>query len=512
VVGIVAAILGYAGAGVPSYWGDEAASLMSAERSWPSLWAELSQVDAVHGLYYALLHVWIDVFGASEWSTRALSALAVGLLAAGTVVLGARWFSLRVGVVAGIVCAVLPRTTYLATEARSYALAAAAAVWLTVAFVTLVQRRRTEVWRWALYGVGFAASVMLFLHLAVLVLVHAVALAAERPRAPRGVVRCWIGGTVLGGLLALPLAIVALTQRDQLGYLVYRDWARPRHVLVTQWFDSPAVAVIAWVLVIVGVGGSFLARGRLVAPPAGLWPVLAWFVLPSALLLLADTLITKTYSPRYASWCLAAVGLLIALGIDRVASAVAAITRRADASHQADTSHRADAPGVATATAAALVVVLAAAAAPTYLAQRTEFAKDGGADFRAVADYVREHAEPGDAVVFGLADRRAREPRLAVRLYPDAFTGLDDVQLRVPYDETAGLWDEVWPLDAVADDLRSDTAWAIDAAGDAAGAVRGGSEQRVTPTDPDLMRAAGYRLVDRERLPRTTITRWQRDD
>src|SRR5690349_12244541 len=61
IVGVVAAALGYVGAGIPSYWGDEAASVMSAQRSWSSLALELGRIDAVHGLYYALLHAWIGV-------------------------------------------------------------------------------------------------------------------------------------------------------------------------------------------------------------------------------------------------------------------------------------------------------------------------------------------------------------------------------------------------------------------------------------------------------------------
>lgn len=529
-VGAAATAIGYAGAGVPSYWGDEAASVMSARRSWPSLAAELSQVDAVHGLYYALLHLWVDVFGASEWSTRALSALAIGLLAAGTVVLGAHWFSLRVGVIAGLVCALLPRATYLAVEARSYALAAAAAVWLTVAFTTLLRGRTRTRWPWIAYGLGVAASVVLFLHLALVPLVHAVAIMASRPRTPRDVVRRWGLGLVVAALVALPFAVLAVSQRDQLGYLVYRDWARPRHVLVTQWFEEPAVAILGWGLALVGLAGALFGRRGLRAPPPGLWPVLAWAVLPTALLLIVDALVTKAYSPRYVSWCLPAVAMLIALGIDRIAGMVASVGGRAAPPGRADAPGGADpvsgtdaVAGAAreargrtgrvraTVTTVVLIAGLAVAALPAYLGQRAEFAKDGGADFRAVADYMRTHADPGDAVVFGLADRRAREPRLALRLYPDAFDGVDDVQLRVPYDALPGLWDEVSTLEEVAADLSADTVWAIDAAGDAAGAVRGGSEDRVTPTDPAVMRAAGYRLAGIERLPRTTISRYERE-
>ncbi len=565
-VGLAAAAVGYAGAGVPSYWGDEAASVMSAERSWPSLVAMLGEVDVVHGLYYALLHIWIDLLGPSEWSTRALSSIAVGLLAAGTVVLGTRWFGARAGLIAGVLCAVLPRTTYLAVEARSYALAAAAAVWLTIAFVALIRRERAGRWRWGLYALGLAAAIVLFLHLALLVFVHAVALAAQRPRPARAVIRGWVAGTALALALTLPFVVLAFTQKDQLGYLALRDWARPEHVLVTQWFVSPGVAVAGWILALTGVVATLAAarRGRVAAPP-GLWPVLAWVVLPTAALLLVDVVITKSYSPRYVAFCVPAVVLLVALGVERVALWLALwlapllarsdASRRARASSGTDASRRAlgssgadaspsalgsddpdvsrralgsddhDAPprlaisagprsaplaparhAVATFVIASLLALFALAAAPEYLAQRTELAKDGGADFRAVAVYVREHARPGDAVVFGLADRRSREPRLALRLYPDAFAGLVDAQLTTPYDALPGLWDEVAPLAAVAHDLDAPTVWAIDATG----VPRGGDEQRVTPIDPEVMAEAGYRLAGTEPFARMTVSEYVR--
>src|SRR3954447_13901286 len=49
-------LLGFAivwpGSWIPSFWGDEAASVMSAQRSMPSLLRMLGHVDAVHGAYY----------------------------------------------------------------------------------------------------------------------------------------------------------------------------------------------------------------------------------------------------------------------------------------------------------------------------------------------------------------------------------------------------------------------------------------------------------------------------
>ena len=75
-LGMVAGGVAFIGAGVPSYWGDEAASVMSASRSLPSLFGLLAHIDAVHGLYYLFLHFWIQLFGSGEAVVRLPSAIA----------------------------------------------------------------------------------------------------------------------------------------------------------------------------------------------------------------------------------------------------------------------------------------------------------------------------------------------------------------------------------------------------------------------------------------------------
>src|SRR5258708_30576661 len=117
----------------------------------------LGNVDAVHGLYYLIMHGWFEIFPPTEFWSRAPSGLAVGGAAAGVVVLGRQFSSRAVEVIAGILCAILPRATWAGVEARPYALSIMAAVWLTVLLVFAA--RRNNAWGWLFYGIAPGLSI-----------------------------------------------------------------------------------------------------------------------------------------------------------------------------------------------------------------------------------------------------------------------------------------------------------------------------------------------------------------
>src|SRR6059058_2447370 len=68
--GLAATVVAASGSWIPSLWGDEAATLMSARRPVGSLLSMLTHVDAVHGLYYLMMHAWTAVFGISAFALR----------------------------------------------------------------------------------------------------------------------------------------------------------------------------------------------------------------------------------------------------------------------------------------------------------------------------------------------------------------------------------------------------------------------------------------------------------
>src|ERR1700758_2582727 len=143
-IAVFAAVISGAWACRPSFCSDEGATISaSASRTLPELWKLLGSIDAVHGLYYLLMHGWFAMFPPTEFWSRVPSALAIGAAAAGVTVFTKQFVPGRAtALCAGAVFAILPRTTWAGIEARSYAFAAAAAIWLTVLLVTAVRRNR----------------------------------------------------------------------------------------------------------------------------------------------------------------------------------------------------------------------------------------------------------------------------------------------------------------------------------------------------------------------------------
>lgn len=475
IAGVVGLAAGIAGSWIPSFWGDEAASVMSASRTWPELWRMLQVVDGVHGAYYAFLHLWIGLFGASEFSVRLPSAIAAGLLAAGTAVLAGRLGGPRLALTAGLVAALLPRTAVMAAEARSYAIGTAIAVWLTVLLLALLERRRTP-WLWAAYAVGAAAAVYVFLYLALLLVVHGVfVLLAHRAR-----MRIWAGWAAGAAVLAAPIALLAAAERNQIGFLAHRDYITLQNVLALQWFDP----VTAWPCgALIAIGAVAAWRARRLSPDRARLALLTglWLLLPTAAILLASVTIAPMYTVRYLSFCTPAAAVLVALGVHATAAWAAA-----------------RAPVRAPLVSTALLAVLLAAFVPNLVVQRTPYAKDGS-DWREAAAYLSARAQPGDAVVYDARPKDSEAPRLIAAVYPSAVAGLRDPALISAYRGRAGLWDRT----------RSNTALTAADLGGAAWVVERGPAAAASP-DVRHLETLGYRIRSEHRVNVTTILRMTR--
>ena len=450
---------------------------MSAERSFSSLFRMLGNVDAVHGTYYVFLHFWIDAFGASELSTRLPSAIAIGVATAGTAVLAHMLINTRVAIIAALVFAVLPRVTFMGAEARSAALATAIAVWLTVLLVhTLSTHPSTgdQFGLWAGYAVLLAVGTYLFLYVALLIPMHGLAVLFMQHRQDRWkTIARWATATGAGLVLAVPVIVGGMTEREQLSFIA-RLQVDMLHAAVNQWFGNVSLAVLAWTLIALAIAATFVGRRswrtRVPITRSVLTVMLAWMLIPSAVLLIGTLLVTPMYLQRYLSICTPAAAITIAVGI-------ACLRMR-------------------WLQAAALLLVVALAV-PTYLSQRGDFGKNKGSDWRQAAAVLQSSAKPGDAVVFDESPSPSRKPRLAIHLYPDSFQGLRDVTLALSYQKTDGLWDETVPLLEATDQLtNTSTVWLLQ---------NKGSTESKNGTDIHTLRQLGFTVAETTTVNRTII-------
>ncbi|MGW7622656.1 hypothetical protein ACWGLG_44025 [Streptomyces antimycoticus] len=115
-------------------WRDESATYQMARRTLPQIRDALGTVDAVHGLYYLLMHPLLALYP-SEVTMRLPSVLAAVAATALVAALGCRLARPRVGLWAGLLYAATPVVTHYAQEGRSYALVAAGAAWATYLLV-----------------------------------------------------------------------------------------------------------------------------------------------------------------------------------------------------------------------------------------------------------------------------------------------------------------------------------------------------------------------------------------
>ena len=444
-LGALATIVCAAGSWIPSLWGDEAASVLSAERSLPSLFRMLGNVDAVHGSYYLFLHFWVQVFGASPFSVRFPSAIAVGMVVAGIVALGSRLGGIRVGAFAGIVGIILPRITSMGEEARGYAMSAAAVVWLTILLVHILGLDRPKRRLWVFYTIGLAACGYIFLFSLLIVVAHSVIVLGTRRRTTIAQwARAIVGSLVLAGVVIG----FGIGESGQIAFLASRDSTNIRTVFVTQWFGNDLMALVAWTLLLTAIavwcigayrahrdsGTPVLLHGTVARQPS-LVPLAAIWLLGPLAILLAVNSVHAVYSSRYLSFAAPAAALLIGWLLARVRPRIVAIP---------------------------LLVLVVAASSISYLSQRTPFAKNNS-DWSQIADTIRANAVPGQAILFDEGTRPSRAPRLAMRTYPASFAGLTDVALKTPWYDTSGWHDSVYPSSAVASRIGSiKTVWLVE--------------------------------------------------
>ncbi|WP_461076372.1 glycosyltransferase family 39 protein [Streptomyces deserti] len=391
-------------------WGDESVTFQVARRTVPQIWRLVQSVDAVHGLYYLLMHAVLAVHP-GEVVLRLPSVCAAAATAGLVAALGVRLAGPRVGLWAGLLYAVTPMTGHYAQEGRSYALVAAGVAGATLLLVRAVDGRAG---RWWPYGLVLAVTCLLH-ELAVLVVcAHAVTLGLARVR--RDV--WWGWGRAVGAVavVLLPLVWVSMGQSGQVGWLVAPGWERveglARNVAV-----GPRGAVF-WASVLLLVAGLGARRPAMVAFPL--------LVVPPGILMVVSQ-VRPLYHDRYVLYALAGAPLLVAAGADRLAGAVGRLRFGGRRAHGRVYRVVVGLGGVLAVTLAFLKHV------PLHRHDRSPDHRPD--NLAVVASLAARQIRPGDPVLF-----LPSVGRLAALAYPKGFRRTWDIALGEPGPRSGTLW------------------------------------------------------------------------
>ncbi len=382
-------VITIAGLDRPALWRDEAVTAGMARRPLGSFFAVLGQIDAVHGLYYLLMNGLARLFGTGETVLRAPSVLGAVLAAGATAAIGRRLGGARIGLYAGLLVAISPALSRYAQEARQYTLTTGLAALATLFLVRAVQEKPPFT-RCSVYT-AYALTVGLLglLHLFALLLVPAHLITVLLHRDRRLLLR-WAAAAGAALAPCLPLAAVALPQSGQVGWIEPPD-AGAITDLLDNLAGTPGFFAMSVVLILLG-------------RDAGLWRAAApWMLLPPAVLLVVS-LWSPLYVFRYLLFCLPAVALLTAAGMDRLRWS------------------------------AGIPVLLAAALLTVPAHERIRRPSERADDLRALAAIISAERRPGDAIVFHYTSSRR-----AMAAYPDAYRGLNDALALRPDDGLDGV-------------------------------------------------------------------------
>lgn len=394
-----------AGIGRPSFWQDEASTLADTQRTIPQMFALLGHIDAVHGAYYVLMWPVVKVAGTGELAVRLPSAVAMAVAAGFIALLGQRLVSIRAGVAAGLVFAVIPQVSWYGQDAREIGLVTAVATVSVYLFVRALDAPAGRRGRW-LAGYGASLAVLGLLNLFALLIIPAQGLSllilrwrggtrqpAGQP-ALRPLVLGWLIAAAAAMVAASPVVIAGFQQRGQVAWIT-RPSGRTLMGL-DQLVGPAAVLGVAVIIVAAGVAMSAVrGRGRLSAawPPRLAAICVPWLVIPPAVLL-AASLLHPVYLFRYIVFCIPAAALIIG-------TALAALGWVAGA---------------------AALVLLALLTVPAQLKVRAPAGH--GENLRWISHILATQARPGDAVLFGSFYER----KIAIA-YPAGFRALRDVSL-----------------------------------------------------------------------------------
>jgi mannosyltransferase len=399
------------------YWFDECFSVEVARIGWRDFLRLLWWREANMSLYYVLLRTWLH-FGQSEFFIRSLS----GLIAVATLPaiywLARLLYDRRVGLIAAALFAFNAYSVRYAQEARSYALFLLLA---TLSSGFLIAFLREPVRRNWLGYIGFSILAT-YAHFYALLLVvgHWIALrwlatdesgSAVRVRLRRG----WI----VIGVAVLPLLVfVAKTGAGPIRWI-----QRPGIRDVLEFYEHLAGGSNWVLLATCGVASiaAMMVAGKKLFTRDQAWEtwriqfLLTWLFFPVALTSLLSVA-RPVFLGRYMIYCLPALLILVAAGLARVR------------------------PSWLLGVALAGVLLLSLQGIVFVYGHDYDDERDAS---EAASNFILEHSEPGDGIVFHIAGTRVayeffRSVRGGVNTAAPGFTGQLGPEILFPH-HGAGL-------------------------------------------------------------------------
>ncbi len=409
---IVAAALGLYRIGVPMLWRDELATWSAASRTLPQLWTMVHHVDAVLGVYYFALHLWMAVFGDSATAMRLPSAIAMTGAAALVALTGRRLGGATAGLAGGLIFALIPSVSRYAQEARPYALAT-----FFVALATLLLLRAVEwpSWQgWGGYALALAGAGACNLVALCVLAGHVVYLLAEswRPKPRRGAL---VAGFALSVIVAVVLdsPVIIEGHRQSLSQIgpqpvpSLADLAGLQGGLWQELFSSSHVAIAVLVLAV----GSVAVAPRRAAP----WYCLAFAALPICAVWLASHGSSSYWIFRYLLFTVPAWALCAGLAVAAVADRLPRV--RLSSALQ---------PGYAVTIAAVVVIGLLGIHDQSAIRQLEahnawaypiQEANGQPVDYPEAAAVIAARERPGDGIVFQVGDQNHYQVDTSIAYY-----------------------------------------------------------------------------------------------
>lgn len=367
--------------GCKPLWFDEAFSVEVARLSWPNFAHLLWWREANMSLYYVLLRGWLH-FGQSPYFIRSLS-VAIGVLTLPLLYWLARMlFDRQVALIATALLTFNGYHVRYSQEARSYSLF----VLLTAASSGLLVWWLAEPSRRSLRGYVATSVLAIYSHFYAILLIIAHWLGLRLPSPPQiadsasesHLRRAW--WTI--ALLALPVvAFVAKTGAGPIRWIQrpsFKEFlAFFEHLCGSERWPLALIYLAACAVSLSSVGKRLWRRD----PSRDVWRLqflVIWLVFPIVLTVLLS-FARPIFLPRYMIFCLPALVILAAAGLERLRRAWMLV--------------------------AALAVMLLLSAQGIFFAYAHDFDQERDASV-AASNFVLDHSQGGDAILFHIAEAR----------------------------------------------------------------------------------------------------------